>query len=202
MQARETLLSFAFAWFAFTGCGTSLPYVWVEQLPKAEIAEGSREYVIAAGDTLTVRVYNQDGVTTRVRVRPDGRFAVPLAGEVEAEGRRPVDLAREIEAKLKPFLVAPAVAVGVDEVQPARVSVLGEVARPGVYPVESRGGVLDAVAAAGGLTEFADRDRIFLVRKRPGRPPLRVRFTFAQLTGGSARAAAFTVAPGDVVAVE
>ncbi len=66
-------------------------------------------------DTLTVRVYNQDGVTTRGRVRPDGRIALPLAGEVEAEGRRPADLAREIEAKLKPFFVAPSVAVNVDD---------------------------------------------------------------------------------------
>jgi polysaccharide biosynthesis/export protein len=185
--AREALIGLLLA-----GCGAAEPYVWVEQVPEATAGEGSGEYVIAAGDVLAVRVYNQDAVTTRSRVRPDGRIAVPLAGEVQAEGRRPADLAREIEARLKPFFVAPAVAIGVDEVQPLRVPVMGEVAHPGVYPLEPRAGVLDALAAAGGTTEYADRDRIFVVRRRAGKDGVRIRFTYGRLAG----------VPGDVVMVE
>lgn len=195
-------LAAAFA-VAIAGCGHTSRYVWIDDVSRAEIAEGaSRDYVVASGDVLNVRVYNQDAISTRARVRPDGRVAMPLAGEIEALGRRPADLAREIEAKLKPFVLAPAVTIGVEEVSPLRVSVIGEVARPGVYALDPRSGVIDALAAAGGMTEYADRDRIFVVRKRPPRPPLRIRFSYSGLAGGSERAAAFSLAPGDVVTIE
>jgi polysaccharide export outer membrane protein len=202
MQARRHAWALA-AVLLLPACGHSDRYVWVEQVPKTDLVEGSAaDYVIAAGDVLTIRVYNQDAVTTRGRVRPDGRISVPLAGEVEAVGRRPKDLARELEAKLKPFFVAPAVAVGVDEMQPLRISVMGEVAHPGVYALDPRPGVLDALAAAGGMTEYADRDHIYVIRRRPAQAPLRIRFTWTRLTGSSAPAAGFALAPGDLVTVE
>jgi polysaccharide export outer membrane protein len=188
---------------ALAGCGASLPHVWVDQISQAEIGDtAGTDYVIARGDLLTIRVYGQDPISTHGRVRPDGKIAVPLAGELEAEGRRPADLAREIEARLKPFVVAPAVVIGVDEVQPIRISVLGEVARPGAFALEPRAGVLQALAIAGGTTEYADRERIFVIRRTPGKPPLRIRFSYADLAGGRGRAATFALATGDVVTVE
>lgn len=185
------------------GCAPIGPYVWIDDIPATEIAEPTRrDYVINAGDVLTIRVYNQDAISSRARVRPDGRIAVPLAGEVDAVGRRPIELAKEIEAQLKPFVVAPAVTVSVDEVQPVQVSVLGEVARPGVYPIEPGSGVLQALALAGGKTRFAAADRIFVLRRRLADAPLRIRFTYDQLRAGAGKAATFTLAPGDVVSVE
>jgi polysaccharide export outer membrane protein len=188
---------------SLAGCAGGAPYVWVNEVARADLTEGSSAYyVIASGDVLAIRCYNQDAVTTRARVRPDGRISVPLAGEIEAEGRRPADLAREIEARLKPFFVAPAVIVAVEEAQPLHVAVLGEVARPGVYPLEPRTGVLAAIAAAGGLSEYAARDRIFVLRRRPAQAPLRVRFTLGLLSGEPGRASQFALVPGDVVTVE
>lgn len=81
-----------------------------------------------------------------------------------------------------------------------QISVLGEVARPGVFSLEPGAGVLEALASAGGATEFADRGRIFVLRRRGERPPLRIRFSWARLAEGGG--AAFALADGDVVMVE
>lgn len=200
---RGRALALSLAALLLPGCVPIGPYVWVDDVPSTEVAEPSRrDYVINTGDVLAIRVYNQDAISTRARVRPDGRIAVPLAGEVDAVGRRPIELAKEIEAQLKPFVVAPVVVVSVDEVQPLQVSVLGEVERAGVYPIEPGAGVLQALALAGGMTRFAHRDRIFVLRKRLTDAPLRIRFTYEQLSSGTGRAPLFTLVSGDVVSVE
>jgi polysaccharide export outer membrane protein len=177
-------------------------FTWVDEIPRTEISGTvSGDYTIAEGDLLGVRVYNQDALSSRSRVRPDGRIGVPLAGEIEALGRRPADLAKEIEARLKPFIVAPAVVVVVEEIQPVRIAVLGEVAHPGVFVLEPGASVLQALATAGGTTEFADRERIFVIRPRAAKAPLTIRFSYARLVG-TARASSFALANGDVVTVE
>jgi polysaccharide export outer membrane protein len=91
------------------------------------------------------------------------------------------------------------VTVTVEETTPASVSVLGEVTRPGTYPLDPSAGVLQALAAAGGLTEYAGKSSIFVVRRAP---PARVRFAFASLVQADSRAASFRLRAGDVVIVE
>ena len=89
--------------------------------------------------------------------------------------------------------------VSLEDTRTPMVTVLGELVRPGVYPLEPGSGVLEAVANAGGLTEFADRESIYVVRKTPH---LRVRFTYEALLWNDSRATSFRLAPGDVVTVE
>lgn len=201
MRAREAISLFLIAVSSLTACAEGA-YVWVQDVSKADVAgAGERDYVIGAGDALAIRVYNQDPLSTRGRVRPDGKISVPLAGEVDALGRRPQDLAKDIEARLKPFVVAPAVFVSVEEVRPIQISMLGEVTRPGVVALDAGAGVLQAIASAGGTTDFADRERIFVLRKREAQPPLRIRFSYAELAQGGG-GALFVLAHGDVVIVE
>jgi polysaccharide export outer membrane protein len=88
----------------------------------------------------------------------------------------------------------------VEETRPLTVPVLGEVAHPGQYALERGAGVLEALAAGGGLTEFAHRDRIFVLRRHPVQ--VRIRSTFEALSRGQGRAAAFRLESGDVVVVE
>lgn len=185
------------------GCAHTDAYVWVDEVPTSQIAAPSPgDYVIASGDVLAIRVYNQDGLSTRGRVRPDGKIGVPLAGEIDALGKRPADVAKDIEAHLKPFFVAPAVIVAVEEIQPLQISVLGEVAHPGAFSLTPGAGVLQALAIAGGTTEFADRERIFVIRKRTIGPPLRIRFSYEQTTRGAGSGVSFQLLSGDVVTVE
>ncbi len=184
-----------------SGCGGGA-FVWVDDLPQRPAAAVDDTYVIATGDVLNIRVYNQDSISTRARVTPDGRVAVPLVGELEARGARPAALARQIEDRLKPYVVAPAVSITLDEVQPMRVSVVGEVAHPGVFTVPAGTGVLSALAFAGGLTEYADRDSVFVLRARPGEALSRIRFSYNYLSRGLGRGALFALEPGDTVVVE
>jgi polysaccharide export outer membrane protein len=147
-----------------------------------------------------VRVVNQEGMSTRARVRTDGRIALPLLGDIEVRGKRVASLRSELEARYKEFIVAPSVTINIEETAPVLVSVLGEVSRPGVIQMDPSGGLAQALAGAGGLTDYASRDRIFVVRG--GDKPMRVRFTFDELTGGDATAGRFTLRRGDVVVVE
>jgi polysaccharide export outer membrane protein len=84
--------------------------------------------------------------------------------------------------------------------KPLTVAILGAVARPGTYTLDRSNGVADALASAGGLTEFAHKDRIFVLRRTP--TPARIRFTLAALTDSIGPAALFRLRSGDVVVAE
>jgi polysaccharide biosynthesis/export protein len=177
------------------GCAEA-PYVWVHDLPPERAAD---EYVIASGDVVGVRVFNQESLSAHGRVRSDGKLAVPFLGDVELRGKTPAAASKELGARFKEYVVSPVVTVTVDETQPTSVSVLGEVTHPGIYTLDASSGVLQALAAAGGLTDYAGRDAIYVVRRAP---PQRIRCTFSSLTRGEGRAATFRLLAGDVVVVE
>ncbi|MGA8890105.1 MAG: polysaccharide biosynthesis/export family protein [Anaeromyxobacteraceae bacterium] len=196
-------LAWAVALLAPTaGCKTTGEYVWADTLPPAP-PQSSKEYVIQVGDTISIRVWNQDSISARPKVRPDGRVSLPFVNDVDAAGSTPTELAARIQAKLKEFIVNPVVTVSLEEPRPVIVAVLGEVTRPGNYQLEANAGVLQALAIAGGPTAFADRDRIMVLRQKPdGSNSLRIRFKYSQLTQLEGRAANFRLQGGDVVVVE
>lgn len=195
MRIRELIVLGALASSACAGPGQ---YIWAKDLPAS--ADFSNEYFISTGDVISVRVVNQDSMSTKARVRTDGRVALPLLGDIEVRGKKPASVRAELEARLKEFIVAPSVTVNVEDIAPVLVSVLGEVARPGVIQLDATGGVAQALAGAGGLTDYANHDRIFVVRG--GDRPVRVRFTYDELSSGEPAALKFGLRRGDVVVVE
>jgi polysaccharide export outer membrane protein len=176
------------------------PYVWVDDYPAPANPGAGHDYQIAPGDVLSVIVYRQEGMSTRERVRQDGKVSLPLLRDVQAAGLSPSALAEEIQNRLKSYINVPVVTVAVEESRPLAVPVLGEVIHPGQYNVDRDAGVLDALAAAGGFTEFAHRDRIFVLRRQP--QLVRIRSTFEALSRGQGRAITFRLQAGDVVVVE
>jgi polysaccharide export outer membrane protein len=181
---------------ALTACGTQGSYTWVQNLPPTQTAD---EYAIAPGDMLSVRVYNQDNMSTHARVRSDGKLAMPFLGDVEVRGKTPAVLSKELEARLKEYVVSPSVTVTVEETRPTSVAVLGEVTHPGNYTLDPTSGVLEALAASGGFSDYASRSSIFVVRRTPAE---RVRFDYEALASGEQRACSFRLRAGDVVVVE
>jgi polysaccharide export outer membrane protein len=180
-----------------TACaGTVGPYTWVEELPPAA-ANG--DFVIRDTDTVYVRVYNQDAISTHERVRPDGKITVPMAGEIVVKGRRPSEIAKELEVKLKSVVVAPVVTVSIDQSAQLLIPVLGEVKNAGTFTIDPGSSVLVALADAGGLSDYASQDRIFVLRRGLDR---RVRFRMADLRAGDKRAVGFGLQSGDIVVVE
>jgi polysaccharide export outer membrane protein len=178
------------------GCSGSAPYVWANQLSPDTTAD---QYLIAVGDLLSVRVYNQEALSTRARVRSDGRIAIPLVGELEVRGKAPAAVSKELEGKLKAFMLSPATTITVEESLPTSVTVLGQVVHPGIYAIDPTSGVLQALAVAGGFNDYASYGSIYLMRREPAR---RIRFSFADLSRAEGAAATFRIRSGDVVVVE
>jgi polysaccharide export outer membrane protein len=162
------------------------------------------EYRIAVGDVLAIRVWNQDSMSNpHARVREDGKISLPFLQDVEVAGITPSELSQRLQVQLKTYVVNPVVTVTVEELRVLRISVLGEVAHPGLYELEPQAGVLSALAAAGGLTDYAHRDAIFVVRTPPdGKAPVRIQFRYAALADGDKQAVGFRLRPGDVVVVQ
>jgi len=179
-------------------CADLGKYVWVEDYTPPPVSAAA--YVIHPGDVLNIRVYGQPETSARERVRPDGKINLPFLYDVQAAGLKPVDLAQEIEIKLKEFLIDPRVSVTVEEPKQLSISVVGDVAKQGVYSVEPGTGLLQILALAGGLTDVAHRDRIFVRREAP--EPVRIRFNYDALVHGDGPGAQFRLQAGDVVAVE
>ncbi|MBL0275934.1 MAG: polysaccharide biosynthesis/export family protein [Anaeromyxobacter sp.] len=189
---------------ALSGCAASGQAVRVEDLKPS--ADPEEEYRIAPGDVLSVRVWNQEAMSVaRTRVRDDGRISVPFLQDVEAANRTPAELATVLKARLQAFVVGPVVTITLEDLRPLRIPVTGEVARPGIYEVDRKTGVLAALAAAGGLGEFARRDAVHVLRYQVPLgevAPARIRFGYQALLRGERPAAAFRLREGDVVVVE
>jgi polysaccharide export outer membrane protein len=136
-------------------------------------------------------------------VRSDGKVSLPMVNDVVAAGKTPSSLGAELQVRLKEYINTPVVTVSLEEMRPLLISVLGEVARPGVVTLDPGSGVLQGLAAAGGLTDFANKDGLFVLRKMPGEAaPSRIRFTWDSLTRGEGKGARFALVPGDIVVAE
>jgi polysaccharide export outer membrane protein len=204
MVRRFAVISFLFVAGCAVGlvsaCGSSLGGAIPIEQYKEEPGSRSTEYVIGVGDMLGIQVFDQVQMSSHVRVRTDGRVSLPLLNEIIAAGKTPSALAADIEGGLKSLILNPKVTVVVEDSKPLMISVMGEVGRPGPQPLERDFGVAQALAAAGGLSNFAHRDRIFVVRATP--KPIRIHFTYDALTRKLGAAAMFRLQAGDIVIVE
>jgi polysaccharide export outer membrane protein len=178
-----------------TACAHAGNFTWVGDLPPEPAS--AHDYRFHVGDGLSIHVFGQEAMSTKTRVRTDGKIAFPIIGEVEVRGKRPAELASELEAKIDKYVVTPHVTVSVEDVQPLSVSVLGEVTKPGVFSLEYQSGVAQAIASAGGVTDFANKDAIYVVRGGQ-----RIRFTLESVSRGEGRAGTFPLQSGDLVVVE
>ena len=125
-------------------------------------------YVIGASDTLTVTVWKEPSLSASLLVRPDGMISMPLIGDIQASGMTPRQLSDLIETKLKKFIQDPNVSVVITQIHSKVIYLLGEVSKKG--PVEMTPGMtlLEAISSAGGLTDFANAKKIYILRKESG----------------------------------
>ncbi len=188
------------------GCSASRggAFVWVDEVPLGELPapSSSQNYVFRPGDVLQVRVFGQDGMSARTRIRPDGNITLPFLNDVQAAGYTPTELGRQIQDRLRKFVNEPVVTVSLEETQALQVPVIGEVERPGTYVVREGSGVLELLAQAGSLTEFARRDGIYVHRRNEAGELVRIRFKYDDLVRGRGNADRFRLQSGDVMVVE
>lgn len=157
------------------------------------------EYVLGAEDVIEVSIFQSPDLSRTLPVRPDGRISLPLVGEVMAAGKTAAALGGELQERLGAYVQEPRVTVIVQEIHAPRVYVLGEVARPGAYPVRGRLDILQAIALAGGLGDFADRRRVLLIRKTE-EGEVRHVLNYRRFLSSSSGAAPL-VLPGDTIYV-
>jgi len=193
MPPARALVSLA---FLAAACSTSHSYVWVQDLPKQD---GKTR--IRVGDTLSVSVKGQESLSGDFIVREDGTYLQPVVGPLDVAGRTAPQVEKILETELSDGIVTnPDASVAIGQARTLDIHVLGEVQSPGTVDVEPSDTLLSVLAKAGGLTEFARRNHIYVVRNRP--EVMRIRFRYADLTGGDPDALAFRFRTGDAVVVE
>jgi polysaccharide export outer membrane protein len=184
--------------------------------PQAQSREGSPapavsgtcsgDYAIGAEDVLEIAVWNNTTITRTVPVRPDGKISLPLVNDLHAAGLTTGQLRESLTKALIPYIPSPSVSVIVREIHSFKVTVMGEVKTPGRYELKDRATVLDVLALAGGLTEYASRGKIVVLRQEDG-TTRRLRFAYGSATetdgkpGSTPGQDNFCVKPGDIIVV-
>jgi len=132
------------------------------------LASSEDGYGLQPGDVIRVSVWREEGLDQGVLVRPDGGISFPLAGELSAEGRTIGEVTQEIARKLSTFIPNPVVTVSLQQNEGNRIYVTGRVNQPGVFLINRPVDIMQAIAMAGGLTPFADKDDIKVLRREKG----------------------------------
>ncbi|MGE3955562.1 MAG: polysaccharide biosynthesis/export family protein [Vicinamibacterales bacterium] len=157
------------------------------------------DYRLQVGDKLRIEVYKDAQLSQSVQIRPDGKITLPLVGDIAALGLSPLDLRERVAAALKEYVNNPVVTVIVVEGTSPTAYVVGEVNHPGPVVLQGSLTVLQALAVAGGLKDFADAKNIRILRKGIAGPQS-IPFNYRDaIKGGSG--ASVVLQPGDTVVV-
>jgi polysaccharide export outer membrane protein len=170
----------------------------VEVDAPASTAAGESDYRIGVEDVLRVVVWGEPELSiVGLRVRPDGKITVPLAGDIHVVGRKPQVVGQTIGQKLAQFIKEPNVTVIVEEINSFRVYFLGEVNVQGAISFAKPTRLLQGIAAAGGLTQFAKNEVILL--RQEGAAEKRVTINYKLLLAGDPRQDNMYLEPGDTL---
>lgn len=167
---------------------------------KAPVAKADSDYVIGAEDVLDINVWKEPDVSRTVPVRPDGKISVPLLNDVQAAGLTPMQLQGIVTEGLKKFIANPQVTVIVTQINSRRVYVLGEVARPGAFPMLPNMTVLQGLSSAGGFSQYAKVSGIYVLRSENGRQ-ITYPFNYKKVVRGQSPDQNITLKPGDTIVV-
>ena len=158
------------------------------------------QYEIGPEDVLGVVFWREPDLSGDVTVRPDGRITIPVIGEIQAAGRKPDVLQSEIAAAAGKYLSSVNVVVVVRTINSRKVFVTGRVTTPGAYALKGPLTVMQAIALAGGLTEYADPKGITILRLENGKSKI-VPFNYREIARGKSLEQNVLLQPGDTVVV-
>lgn len=199
-------LAAALAALALGGCTTSRTG---NVLPAASFVgssdEVSENYQIGPADELSVFVWRNPELSTRIAVRPDGRITTPLITDMIAVGKTPAQLADDIRVVLTKYIQEPIVSVMVEKPQGTfnqQIRIVGATARPAALPYRANMTLLDAMISVGGLSEFAAGDRARLIRRdRESGEQREYDLRIARLLRRGDTSANVRLEPGDVIII-
>jgi protein involved in polysaccharide export with SLBB domain len=164
-------------------------------------ALSGQEYRLEAGDEIEVRFFYNQELNDKMVIRPDGRIAMPMVGDLAVAGKTVAELTAELQAKYKETVRQPVITVQVRAFANRKVFVGGEVLKPGMITLTGTQTALGAILEAGGLLRAADRNRISVVRKGSGGAPEMLNVSIRSDRGKAPEAAGFALQPYDMVVV-
>lgn len=158
-------------------------------------------FVIGNDDVLAISVWKEPELTKAIPVRSDGKISLPLVGEIQAAGRTPLQLEENITEKLKGFITSPEVTVIVQQVNSRKYNVLGEVSKPGSFPLTASTTIMDAIATSGGFKDFAKKSGVYVLRKGPDGRETRLNFNYKDFIKGKNSSQNIKIEPNDTIIV-
>lgn len=158
-------------------------------------------YIIGKGDVLEIVVWKEEELSREAKVRVDGRISLPLVDDVMAAGKTPMELKEVIYENMSRFIEGPEVTVIVQNQVSKAYYILGEVAANGEYPLEKELTLLQALAKAQGLSEWADEDDILLLRRTDNGGEKRIRIDYDDIVSGKTPEQNLMLEPGDTLVV-
>lgn len=172
---------------------------------KAQPAPNTRphdaSYIIGNSDELAINVWKDQDLTRTIPVRSDGKISLPLVGEVQASGKTPLQLELEITDRLRSYMTDPQVTVMVEKINSKKFNILGQVVKPGSYPLTAPSTVVDAIATAGGFRDFAKKKDVYILRRRPNGLLSKMNFNYQDFIRGKATDQNVQLEPNDTVIV-
>jgi len=172
------------------------------EAPKSSANVSKDQYVIGAGDELYISVWKEPDLTRTVPVRPDGKITVPLAGDIQASGLTPTQLEANLTKQLASYVSNPNVTVTVQAVHSQKINIVGEVNKPGSYDLNGPPlTVLDAIAMAEGLKDFAKSKKIYVLRLSPDGKQERLPFNYKEVIKGEHMEQNIVLQPRDTIVV-
>ena len=159
-----------------------------------------RDYVIGPEDLLSIVFWQEPAMSTEVVVRPDGKISLPLLKDVQAAGYTPEQLTGALMKAATKFVARPNATVIVKQINSRKVFVVGQVAKPGAFPLTGDLTVLQVIALAGDVLEYAKSTNVAIVRKEEGREQ-RFKFNYKQVLKGKNTEQNILLKPGDTVIV-
>ncbi len=167
--------------------------------PPKPVAE-SPDYSIAPDDVLIIDVWKEPEISRTVPVRRDGKISLPLLNDVQAAGLTPTQLSSEIVEKLRATVIHPQVTVIVAQMSSQRIYILGQVNRGGAYPLVPDMTAVQALSIAGGLTPFAKRKKIYVMRTENGQTKM-LPINYKEVVSGRQAQQNILLKPGDTIVV-
>jgi polysaccharide export outer membrane protein len=158
-------------------------------------------FIIGADDVLAISVWGEPEITRSIPVRSDGKISLPLIGDVQAAGRTPMQLEKDIATRLKDYITNPQVAVIVQQINSQKFNILGQVAKPGSYPLTAGTTIVDAIAEAGGFRDFAKKKGVYLLRQNSIGIEERFNFNYDKFIKEKNTAQNIKLAPNDTIVV-
>jgi polysaccharide export outer membrane protein len=159
------------------------------------------DYVIGAQDVLAINVWHEPEVSRSVPVRPDGKISLPLIGDISVSGLTPRLLQIHLTKEFDSYIRKPQVTVIVQEVNSRKFYVIGQVEKPGAYPLATHVAILDALAMAGGFRDFAKVQQIYLLRLVPDGSRKRIFFDYKAAVNGKDTYRDIEIQTGDTLVV-